>query len=262
MSITTPRPLLTKLFNIVSDVGVQLSAGNACLFWNGSLTTQAISLIALTAGLGIKTFQEFSPQSQGWLADSSTAFKAATVSVAAIGVDSLWGGHYAAGMASLCFATGNTSLMGLCDAAKENLSNIFGKASAQIMLGAETWFTAGLGLAAYMAAGDSTVQIPGMEVHIPTSMLTFIPTAIGGVLSIRNALSGQDDKGKPLLWMAGGLAATAGVGLSSGAPLPGTANAFFSSAYIKMQTIKEDGYQNLGKALRKSISASMKRVFG
>ena len=82
------KPLPTKLFNIVSDVGVQLSAGNACLFWNGSTATQIISLSALAVSLGVKTVQEFSQNPPSLLADPNTAFKATTLSVVGIGIDS------------------------------------------------------------------------------------------------------------------------------------------------------------------------------
>jgi hypothetical protein len=224
----------SKLFNVVSDPAVQFSAGNTCLFWSGGGVPQIASVTALVTNLSLKTYSEFSDSALNVFNDPNLPLKVASAALGVVAVNAGLNGDFIPATISSVFALGNLSLAGALNGVKNKLSNVFGRVAAQVATQAETYFTAGMGMVAYLAAGDSAVALPFLDQSVPLSTFTFIPTAIGGALSVRNAITGQDNKSKPFLWLAGGLGATAGAGYIGGAILPAIANAFYASANTKI----------------------------
>ncbi len=257
---TNNNQFLTKTFNILTDTGVQFSAGNTCLFWAGGGIPQIASTGALIGCITLKAYSEFSGDAHNLLADPNAALKIASGALGIIAVNSVINGEMIPAITSTAFAIGNLRVAGIFENLKSKLSDTFGKVVGQIATQPETFYTIGLGLAAHMAAGDATVALPFIDKTVPLSMLTYIPTAIGGGLAVRNAVTGEHDKSKPFLWLAGGVGATAGAGILGGAVLPALANGFFSSAYIKIQADIEGGYKNLGQSIKNNGQKLWQRI--
>lgn len=210
--------------------------------------------------VAIKAYSEFSNNVSHSFSDASLPLKVASGALSIIAIDAGVNGDFVPMLTSTAFALGNLSVAGAYGKAKEKLTNAFGKVAGQIATQAETFYTAGLGLAAYMAAGESNVALPFIDANIPTSMLTFIPTAIGGGLAVRNATTEGDNKSKPFLWITAGVGVTAGVGILGGAILPGLANGAFAGAYIRIQSDIEGGYKNLVTSIKQNVQNLFKRA--
>ncbi len=254
--------LVAKAFNVLTDPGVQFSVGNACLFWSGGDVPQLISAGAAIAATSLKGYSEFSSDPNNLISSPNTAMNIAGASLIGIGIYSLSQGDMLAASASLSFAMGNFSVADNFEWAREKLSNVFGQAASKIATQAETYYTAGLGVAAYMAAGAAGVEIPVLDGTLPTSLITYVPTVIGGGLAIRNALFDYDpNTSKPFMWLAAGVGATAAAGgISGGEMLPVIANAWFSSAYAKIQANVEGGFSNLATSLKSGAQNLLQRV--
>lgn len=245
---------LSSIFNVATDPGVQLSIGNTVLFWAGGGVPQVMSLGATITNIALKSYSEFSSNPQGILAHPAATYTAVAGVMSVISGHALLNETYLPAAAAGAFALGNASLAGILKPVKEALSDAFGRACAQISTKMETFVTLGLGAVAYMSAGDLALSLPFVEAGIPTSMLTFIPTLIGGGISAHNAITGKDEQnGNPVLWMASGMAATGAVGLINDAVLPGIANCIFSSAYLKIHNLDGAGDKPLENSTKKML---------
>jgi len=229
------KNLLQNAFNVATDPGVLLSIGNSVLFWSGGGVPQVASISAVVATTAIKTASEFLPKSNNILMHDKAPLLAVGAALSIMCGDAIAGGQVAPAIAAGAFAVTNFSLAGVFNKMKEKFSNVATRLTTQ----AETWSTLGLGAVAYMSAGGASVALPFLGQDVPTSILTFIPTAIGGGIALRNALYDKGDLGKPLLWMASGIGLTAGAAFSGGAVDPAIANALFSGAYVKLQQIRD-----------------------
>lgn len=235
------KNFLQKIFNIATDPGVVLSVGNSILFWEGGGVPQIASVGAVIATTAIKTVSEFLPHSKHILTHDNAPLFTTGVALSFISGDAIMNDALVPALAAGAFAVTNFSLAGVFNSVRQRFSNVATYVTTQ----AETWSTIGLGAVAYMSAGDSSVSLPLLNQDISTSMITFIPTAIGGAISLRNVLGGKRDEYKPLLWMAGGIGLTAGVALSGGAVEPAIANALFAGAYVKLQQMRDADSKNM-----------------
>ena len=264
-----PKTMASAFTETVQDVGVQFAAGNLPLFWSAGTGPQIMATAGFLGSATVKFCSELADEPKGLLAVENIGLKITTTSLAAITAytgmqipgaeDSI---PLLATTASGAFVVANSSIAGWLDGAREKLSSVFNKAMGHITTQAETYATIGLAVAAYMVKDSAAVDIPYLVNDVPQSLLTFLPTLSGGAIATKNALDGADpNRLKPMAWIAGGLALTAGTGFTGGEYAGATANAIFSSAYFKIQAEREGGYRQMARNVSESAKSLVAKIF-